>query len=58
MSGSGLAERRLRSREGESDSAGPGALGAGDTAQDPASPGDRQRLGGPRTARTLLPGAE
>ena len=27
----------------------------GDTAQDPALPQDRQRWGGPRTARTLLP---
>uniref|UniRef100_A0A8C0QPK3 L1 transposable element dsRBD-like domain-containing protein n=1 Tax=Canis lupus familiaris TaxID=9615 RepID=A0A8C0QPK3_CANLF len=47
--------RRLRSRERESNSAGPRAQGAGDTARDPASPRDRQRPGGPRTPRTLLP---
>ena len=44
--------------EHESNSAGPGAQGAVDTAQDPASPRDRQRPGGPKTARTLLPQAE
>ena len=52
------AERGLRDRECESNSAGPGAQGTGDTAQDPASPRDRQKPGGPREARTLLPQAE
>ena len=44
--------------ECKSNSAGPGAQGARDTAQDPASPQDRKRPGGPRTGRTLLPRAE
>ena len=53
----GLVERRLHSRELESNSAGPGD-------RTPVhSPGsglarDRQRPGGPRTTRTLLPRAE
>ena len=47
--------RGLCSRERESNSAGPGALGTGDTAQDPAATRARQKPGGPRTARTLLP---
>ena len=44
--------------ECESNRAGLGAQGARDTAYDPTSPRDRQRTGGPRTARTLLPQAE
>ena len=48
----------MRDRERESNSTGQGALGAGETAQDPASPWDRQRLGRPRTAGTFLPRAE
>ena len=61
----GSSSERLRqmlrgggcSRERDFNSAGPGAQGARDTAQakDPASPRDRHRPGGHRTARTLLP---
>ena len=54
-SGGGGSAEGAAGRERESNSAGSGAQGAGDTAQDPASPRDRQRPGGPRTARTLLP---
>ena len=57
-SGSSTVERWLSSQKWESNSGGPGAQGARDTAQDPTSPPDRQRPGWPRTARTLLPRAE
>ena len=44
--GARIHQRRLRS------------TGRRDTAQDPAYPRERERPGGPRTARTLLPRAE
>ena len=56
--GRGPVQKELSGRERYSNSTGPGAQAAGDTAQDPALPRDRQRPGGPRTARAvLLPGS-
>ena len=50
-------ERGLHGREPDSSSAGLGAQGAGDTAQDPAYTRDRRRGEGPgRTARTPAAG--
>ena len=56
-SGGGSAEGAARPGSANPTAQAPEHRGR-DTAQDPASPRDRQRPGGPRTARTLLPRAE
>ena len=56
-SGGGSAETGLHGREPDSSSAGLGAQGTGDTAQDPAYTRDRRRReGSGRTARTPAAG--